>query len=259
MRCTKLVVCSTQTPQRDVLCIRLYASFPSSDVWLGWPAVRTWVSWVVATHPSAWQPSRPENLSAEDVDTIRSVLWGGRVTWHPQCACSDTYRPLHQSHLSPPLLVIQRSPFKVGFHNPFSVHTLRAVCQFWGEVTIPLLSEAAAKSFQSCPTLCDPIDGSPPGSPDPGILQARVLEWVAISFSNKWKWKVKGKSLSSVQLLATPWTAAYQAPPSMGFSRQEYWSGVPLPSPYQRAVHFLLSYSLEHESLYCLNLPFPQF
>ena len=90
---------------------------------------------------------------------------------------------------------------------------------------------SSAKSFQSCPTLCDPIDGSPPGSPDPGILQARVLEWVAISFSSKWKWKVKGKSLTRVQLLATPWTAAYQAPPSMGFSRQEYWSGVPLPSP----------------------------
>ena len=90
---------------------------------------------------------------------------------------------------------------------------------------------ATAKSHQSCPTLCDPIDGSPPGSPIPGILQARTLEWVAISFSNAWKWKVKVKSLSHVWLLATPCTAAYQAPPSMGFSRQEYWSGVPLPSP----------------------------
>ena len=90
---------------------------------------------------------------------------------------------------------------------------------------------AAAKSLQSWPTLCDPRDGSPPGSPVPGILQARTLEWVAISFFNAWKWKVKVKSLSRVQLLETPWTAAYQAPPSMGFSRQEYWSGVPLPSP----------------------------
>ena len=90
---------------------------------------------------------------------------------------------------------------------------------------------AAAKSLQSCPTLCDPIDSSPPGSADPGILQARTLEWVAISFSNTWKWKVKVKSLSRVRLLATPWTAAHQAPPPMGFSRQEYWSGVPLPSP----------------------------
>ena len=89
---------------------------------------------------------------------------------------------------------------------------------------------AAAKSFQSCLTLCDPIDGSPPGFPVPGILQARTLEWVATSFSNAWTWKVEVKSLSCVQLLVTPWTAAYQAPPSMGFSRQEYWSGVPLPS-----------------------------
>ena len=77
--------------------------------------------------------------------------------------------------------------------------------------------------------LCDPIDSSPPGSPIPRILQARTLEWVAISFSNAWKWKVKVKSLSCVQLLETPWTAAHQAPPSMGFSRQKYWSGVPLP------------------------------
>ena len=78
---------------------------------------------------------------------------------------------------------------------------------------------AAAKSLQSCPTL-------------PGILQARTLEWVAISFSNAWKWKVKVKSLSRVWPSATPWTADYQAPLSIGFSRQEYWSGVPLPSPF---------------------------
>ena len=90
---------------------------------------------------------------------------------------------------------------------------------------------AAAKLLQLCPTLWDPIDGSPPGSPIPGILQARALEWVAISFSNAWEWKVKVKSLSHVRLLVTPWTAAHQAPPFMGFSRQEYWSGVPLPSP----------------------------
>ena len=88
-----------------------------------------------------------------------------------------------------------------------------------------------AKSLQSCPTLRDPIDGSPPGSPVPGILQARTLEWVAISFSNAWKWKEKVKLLSRVRLLATPWTAAYQAPLSMGFSRQEYWSTLPFPPP----------------------------
>ena len=89
---------------------------------------------------------------------------------------------------------------------------------------------AAAKLLQSCPTLCNPIDGSPPGSAIPGILQARTLEWFAISFSNAWKWKVKVKSLSHVRLFVTPWTVVHQAPLSMGFSRQEYWSGLPLPS-----------------------------
>ena len=103
---------------------------------------------------------------------------------------------------------------------------------------------SAAKSLQSCPTLCNPIDGSSPGSPVPGILQARTLECVAISFSNAGKWKVKGKSLSCVQPSVTPWTTAYQAPPSMAFSRQEYWSGVPLPYPFSSVsllteLHFL--------------------
>ena len=107
----------------------------------------------------------------------------------------------------------------IGYYNMLSI-----VSSLWYTVA------AAAKSLQSYLTLCDPIDSSPPGSPVPGILQARTLEWVAISFSNAWKWKVKVKSLSHVWLLATPWTAAYQAPLSMGFSRQEYWSGVPLPS-----------------------------
>ena len=103
----------------------------------------------------------------------------------------------------------------------------------WLQVPINSLAAAAAaaKSLQSCPTLCDPIDGSPLGSVVPGILQARTLEWVAISFANAWKWKVKMKSLSRFLLFATPWTVAYQAPLSMGFSRQEYWSRLPLPSP----------------------------
>ena len=92
--------------------------------------------------------------------------------------------------------------------------------------------------FSHVPTLCDPIDGSPPGSPVPGILQARTLEWVAISVSNVWKWKVKVKLLSHVWLLATPWTAAYQAPLTMGFSRQEYWSGVPLSSFQARVLEW---------------------
>ena len=91
------------------------------------------------------------------------------------------------------------------------------------------ICHAAAKSLQSCPTLCNPIDGSPPGSPVPGILQARTLEWVAISSSNVWKWKVKVKSLSRVRPLAC--TAAYQAPLSMGFSRQNYWRALPSPPP----------------------------
>ena len=105
------------------------------------------------------------------------------------------------------------------------------------------LAAAAAKSLQLCSTLCNPIDGSPPASPVPGILQARTLEWVAISFSNAWKWKVKVKSLCCARLLATPWTAAFQAPPSMGFSRQEYWSGVPSPSPRDGQSH--ISYLME--------------
>ena len=103
-------------------------------------------------------------------------------------------------------------------------HYTAAVCPLHQDAA----AAAAAKSLQSCPTLCDPIDGSPPGSPVPGTLQARILEWVAISFSNAWKWKVK--PLSRVRLFVIPWTAAHQAPPSMGFSRQEYWSGLPLPS-----------------------------
>ena len=102
----------------------------------------------------------------------------------------------------------------------------------WNQSVVPSpVLSAAAKSLQSCPTLCDSIDCSPPGSPVPGILQARTLETVAISFSNAWKWKLKVKSLSHVWLFKTPWTAAHQAPPSMGVSRQEYWSGVPLPFP----------------------------
>ena len=124
------------------------------------------------------------------------------------------------------------------------------------------LAAAPAKSLQSCPTLCDPIDSSLPGSPIPGILQARTLEWVAISFSNAWKWKVKAKSLSCVWLLATPWTAAHQAPPSMGFSRQEYWSGVPLPSPsgfgapQNKACHCFPLYLPWNDGTGCHNLHF---
>ena len=110
---------------------------------------------------------------------------------------------------------------------------LERLCPIISSCHLQDRSSAAAKSLQLCLTLCNPVDGSPPGSPVPGILQARTLEWIAISFSNAWKWKVKVKSLSHVWLFATPWTKAHQAPPSMGFSREEYWSGVPLPSPAQ--------------------------
>ena len=96
--------------------------------------------------------------------------------------------------------------------------------------TVSDYAAADAKSLQSCLTLWDAIDGSPPGSLVPGILQARTLEWGAIAFSNAWKWKVKVKSLSCVQLVVTPWTAAYQLLRPWDFSRQEYWSGLPLPS-----------------------------
>ena len=107
--------------------------------------------------------------------------------------------------------------FYVHFH-------FRSVSILFGSIS----AAAAAKSLQLCPTLCNPIDGSPSGSLSLGFSRARILEWVAISFSNAWKWKVKVKSLSRARLLATAWIAAYQAPPSMGFSGQEYWSGVPL-------------------------------
>jgi len=119
------------------------------------------------------------------------------------------------------------SPFlRLALRKPLALEGSPAVM-----LSLSFAAAAAAKSLQSCPTLCDPIDGSPPGSPVPGILQVRTLEWAAISFSNAWEWKNKVKSLSRVRLLVTPWTAAHQAPPSMGFSRQEYWGGLPLPSP----------------------------
>ena len=114
-----------------------------------------------------------------------------------------------------------------------------------------IIAAAAAKSLQSRLTLCDCIDSSPPGSPVPGILQARTLDLVAMSFSNAWKWKVKVKSLSHVWLLATPWTAAHQAPPSMRFSREEYWSGVPLPSLQKAHISHLIQNCILCGNHYC--------
>ena len=111
------------------------------------------------------------------------------------------------------------------------------------------------KSLQSCLTLCGPIDSSPPGSPVPRILQARTLEWVSISFSDAGKWKVKVKSLSLVRPSATPWTAAFQAPPSMGFSRREYWSGVSSPSPNPQSRAWQMTGGTEEPSKYLLDEP----
>ena len=119
-----------------------------------------------------------------------------------------------------------------------SIYTV--LLMFYEDLTMPKIFYAyftlLLPSRFSRVRLCDALDGSPPGFSVPGILQARTLEWVAISFSSAWKWKVKVKSLSRVWLLATPWTAAFQAPPSMGFSRQQYWSGVPLPSPFYISI-----------------------
>ena len=151
-----------------------------------------------------------------------------------------------RSHQDFPVDVAQKLyiKFHISFHLYFSLKFICLSICLWSKLaaaflflvsppTLPnTIFSPLAKSLQLCPTLCDPIEGSPPGSsPVPGILQARTLELVAISFSNAWKWKVKVKSLSHVRPSATPWTAAFQAPPSMGFSRQEYWSGLPLPSP----------------------------
>ena len=144
--------------------------------------------------------------------------------WH-QVTCSVMVRPWRKRKRDTKIVQKRPSSYAVrprvqGYHIRYdSIHS----CYSYLTAIFPCAAAAAAaKLLQSCLTLCDPIDGCPPGSPIPGILQARTLAWVAISFSNAWKWKVKVKLLSRVRLPATPWTAAYQAPPSMGFSRQEY-------------------------------------
>ena len=177
--------------------------------------------------------------------------WVFQICWHIECSSliAWSFRILNSSARipSPPLalLVAVLPKAHLTSHSTMSGSESETTPSWLSQSWRPFLYSFsvcshhlflisfyyAAKSLQSCPTLCGPIDGSPPGSPIPGILQARTLEWVAISFSNAGKWKVKVKSFSHVRLLATPWTAAYQAPLSMGLSRQEYWSGVPLPSP----------------------------
>ena len=167
-----------------------------------------------------------ESDTTEQLDncgTLSGKRWGWSMLTPP---CLEP-EPLFFTFIILSLLLILVLNWSSGFY-PDSLLSL--LVKYMKSGTLGLAA-AAAKSLQSCLTLCNPIDGSPTGSSIPGIPQARTLQWVAISFSNAWKWEVKVKSLSRVQLLVTPWTAAYQAPPSMGFSRQEYWSGVPLPSP----------------------------
>ena len=155
---------------------------------------------------------QPNGLGSPPSSSVRGILQARILVWAAISYSRGSFQPRDQTHIS------------CIAGGCFTVWATR-------EALSSVAAAAAAKSLQSCPTLCDPIDGSPSGSPIPGILQARTLEWVAISFSNAWNWKVKVKSLIRVWPSATPWTAAYQATPSMGLSRQEYWSGVPMPSP----------------------------
>ena len=156
--------------------------------------------------------------SSKGSKSQENFFWSQNLTWTDL----KLFHNLHLSHS------VTNHVFHCRNSNMFDYKVLpQTTLVMLPSVEYVLYTAAAAKSLQSCPTLCDPIDGSPPGSPVLGILQARALEWAAISFSNAWKWKVKVQLLSQVQLLATPWTAAYQAPASMGFSRQENWSRVP--------------------------------
>ena len=160
-----------------------------------------------------------------------SSILAWRIPWTEESGRLQSMGSLSQTRLKQPSTHQRRMVRPVPTDTAAAVKSLQSCTTVCNPIDGAHPAPAAVKSLQSCTTVCNPIDGSPPGSPVPGVLQARILEWVAISFSNAWKWKVKVKSLSRAWLLATPWTAAYEAPPSMGFSRQEYWSGVPLPPP----------------------------
>ena len=166
---------------------------------------------------TSWQ------IDGETMETVADCILGGsKITVDGDCSHEIKRRLLlGEKKIMTSLDGILKSR---DVTLPTMVHLVKAM-------VFPLVMYGGESPLQSCPTLCNPIDGSPPGSAIPGILQARTLEWVAISFSSAWKRKVKVKSLSPVWFLATPWTAAYQAPPSMGFSKQQYWSVVPSPSP----------------------------
>ena len=184
---------------------------------------------------SLWPWNYPgQNTGVDSLSLLQGIfLTQGSNTGLPHCR-QILYQLSHKG--SPRILEWVAYPLLVDLPEPgIEVGVFYIAGGFFANWAIsegPFLpaAAAAAKLLQSCPTLCDPIYGSPPGSPVPGILQARTLEWVAISFSNAWKWKVKAKSFSRVRLLAAPWTAVYQAPLLMGFSRQEYWSESPVPS-----------------------------
>ena len=154
--------------------------------------------------------------------------WVITPSWLSESLKSFSYSsPVYSCHLFLISSASVRSTVSVLYCAHLCLKCSLGISNFLEEI-----SAATAKSLQSCPTLCDPIDCSSPGSPVPGILQARTLGWVAIFFSSAWKWRVKVKLFSCVRPSVTLWTAAHQAPLPMGFSRQEYWSGVPLPSPW---------------------------
>ena len=209
---------SVQSLSRVPLCYPMNRSTPGLPVHHQLlEFTQTHVHWV----SDATQPSHP--LSSPSLPALNLSQHQGLFKWvssSHQVAKVSGFQLQHQS--------FQWATVAANTIIPCIYNIFIYKCLY--KIYIFTYAAAAAKSLQSCLTLCDLIDGSPPGSPVPGILQARTLERVAISSSNAWKWKVKVKSLSRVQLLATPWTAAYQAPPSMGFSRQEYWGGLPLPS-----------------------------
>ena len=144
---------------------------------------------------------------------LKDALWKESYDKPRQCIKNQRH---HFSNKGPSSQIYGFSSSHVRLVKAMVFPVVTYGCESW-TIQKVAAAAAAAKSLQSCPTLCDPIDGSPPGSSVSGILQARILEWVAISFSNAWKWKAKVKSLSRARLLVTPWTAAHQAPPSMGF------------------------------------------
>ena len=185
--------------------------------------LKTPQNWMIAL---TWPPLNWVGLDKPFINGFIILFEAAAAAAKSLQSCPTLCDPIDSSPPGSTSLGFSRQEHWSGLPFPSPMHE--------SEVKVKSLSKfeaAAAKLLQSCLTLCDPIDGSPSGSTVPGILQARILEWVAISFSNAWKWKVKVKSLSCSRLLASPWTGTYQAPPSMGFSRQEYWSGVPLPSP----------------------------